>query len=83
MTSGFAKDLGEPYRSFVKTLRRWCQSGFSHPKAEAVLKYVEKRTVVQDLAEQQIVLVGEDGKFLATKEIQQGKRRNGYILGYE
>ncbi|MCB8979867.1 MAG: type I-C CRISPR-associated protein Cas8c/Csd1 [Ardenticatenaceae bacterium] len=73
VTSGFAKEVEEPYRSFVEMLKSWCQSEFSHPKAEAVLKYVEKKTVVQDLAKQKIVLVGDDGKFLAKKEVQREK----------
>lgn len=73
VTSGFAKELGEPYRSFVKTLKGWCQSEFAHPKAEAVLKYVEKRTVVQDLAKQKILLIGDDGTFLQKKEVEREK----------
>ena len=73
VTSGFAKEVGEPYRSFVNTLEQWCESEFSHPKAEAVLRYVEKRTVVQDLAKQKILLVGDSGKFLGKQEIQREK----------
>lgn len=73
VTSGFAKEVKEPYRSFVETLRGWCQSEFSHPKAVAVLRYVEKRTVVQDLAKQKIVLVGDEGKFLAKKDVHREK----------
>lgn len=73
VTSGFAKEVEEPYRSFLKTLKGWCQSEFAHPKAEAVLRYIEKQTVVQDLAKQKIVLVGDDGKFLAKKEVQREK----------
>ncbi len=73
VTSGFAKAVEEPYRSFVKTLKGWCQSEFAHPKAEAVLKYIEKRTVVQDLAKQKIVLIGDDGTFLDKKEVEREK----------
>lgn len=73
VTSGFAKEVEEPYRSFVKTLQGWCQSQFAHPKAEAVLKYVEQRTVVQDLAQQKIVLIGDNGTFLQKKEIERDK----------
>ena len=73
VTSGFAKEVEEPYLSFVKTLQSWCQSEFAHPKAEAVLKYVEKRTVVQDLAKQKIVLIGDNGTFLQKKEIERDK----------
>lgn len=35
--------------SFIDGLRQWTQSEYSHPKAEAVLKYMEKRTLRRDL----------------------------------
>ncbi len=73
VTSGFAKKADEPYRSFVNLLSEWCLSEFVHPKAEAVLKYVEKRSVVKDLVDYQILLTGADGKFLAKKDAKRDK----------
>jgi CRISPR-associated protein Csd1 len=73
VTSGFAKKADEPYRSFVNLLSEWCLSEFAHPKAEAVLKYVKKRSVVKDLVEYQILLTGADGKFLQKKDVKRDK----------
>jgi CRISPR-associated protein Csd1 len=73
VTSGFADEVQEPYRSFVKMLTEWCQSEFSHPKAEAVLKYIERQIVVQDLTKQKILLIGDDGKFAKKEAVQREK----------
>ncbi len=62
VTSGFAKDSEEPFRNFIKALTKWCDSEFSHSKARAVLKYTQKRTVMKDLVEHEILLLGSDGK---------------------
>jgi CRISPR-associated protein Csd1 len=73
VTSGFAKDPEEPYRNFVEILTKWCESEFSHPKAEAVLRYVKKKTVVKDLIAHQILFVNDDEKFLAKSEVKREK----------
>lgn len=45
-------------------LERWCASPYSHLKAEAVLKYVKKGTVIKDLIDSKVLFAGEDGKLL-------------------
>jgi CRISPR-associated protein Csd1 len=45
-------------------LKRWCVSEYSHLKAEAILKYVKKGTVVKDLIDSKVLSVGDDGKLL-------------------
>lgn len=39
----------EKFLLYVSGLKRWTQSEHSHPKAEAVLKYVEQKTLLADL----------------------------------
>lgn len=73
VTSGFSKDVEEPYRNYVETLTKWCDSEFNHPKARAVLKYVQKKTLVKDLVEHQILFVGTDGRFLTKSDIKREK----------
>ena len=73
VTSGFSKDPAEPYRNFVDLLTRWCQSSYSHPKARAVLAYVQKKTLMRDLVAQKILLVGNDGKLVTKKDIERDK----------
>lgn len=73
VTSGFSKDPEEPYRNFVDLLTRWCQSPYSHPKARAILAYVQKKTLIYDLAAQNILLVGDDDKLLEKKAVKREK----------
>ena len=73
VTSGFAKDTEEPYKNYLKLLTAWCKSKFVHPKARAVLKYVEKKTLIKDLVEYKILLIGKDKKFLAKGERKKQK----------
>ena len=72
VTSGFAKDPEEPYRNYVKILNDWCES-CSHPKAQAVLKYIKKKLVVKDLIGHHILYIGQDGKFLVKTEKKKEK----------
>jgi CRISPR-associated protein Csd1 len=58
---------------FVSGLEKWCSSKYSHPKIEAVFKYVEKGRVVQDLINQKILLVGKHEKFVDKSEYQKEK----------
>lgn len=52
------KDIFELYE---KTLTDWCQSPFSHPKAKAVLAYIQKATLTQDLIDTGIILADDTG----------------------
>jgi CRISPR-associated protein Csd1 len=71
VTSGFTKDTEEPNRSYIKTLTGWCSSDFAHPNAIAVLKYVKKKTVIEDLIKQQVLFVGSDGKLQKKENVKR------------
>ncbi len=62
------KDYGgnkKPYfKLYISNLEAWCKSKFSHQKAKAVHTYVNKGTVVKDLIDEKILIVGDDGKLL-------------------
>jgi CRISPR-associated protein Csd1 len=73
VTSGFRYDPEEPYRNYVEVLTRWCESEFSHPKAHAILKYIKKKKVIEDLVEQQKLFIGTNGKILAKGEARKEK----------
>ena len=73
VTSGFAKHPEEPFLNYIETLANWCDSEFAHPKARAVLKYAKRKTVVKDLAEQHILFVSRNHKFLRKNEISRDK----------
>lgn len=55
------------HTSYVAQLEKWCNSSFVHPKTIAVLKYVKKGSVIEDLIEHQI-LIAEKGKLIKTWE---------------
>ncbi len=73
VTSGFSKNPEEPYRDYVKALSGWCESKFAHPKAQAVLKYVKKKTLINDLIKSQTLFIGKDNKFLPKREKKMQK----------
>lgn len=52
------------YSKYVALLRRWCHSEYSHHKAEAVLTYVQKGTVVADLIREGILFCDKANKLL-------------------
>ncbi|MGE5606407.1 MAG: type I-C CRISPR-associated protein Cas8c/Csd1, partial [Bacteroidota bacterium] len=64
VTSGYAKNPREPHERYKEILRKWCESEYSHPKAKAVLKHIEKGNVIKDLVDHQILCVGTDGRLL-------------------
>ncbi|MDD9882920.1 MAG: type I-C CRISPR-associated protein Cas8c/Csd1 [Gammaproteobacteria bacterium] len=62
----------KPYHGdYVKQLEQWCDSDFSHPSVEAVLKYVRKNSVISDLVGEKVVWTGDDNRLL-TKWPQDG-----------
>ncbi len=67
-----AADYSEPYggarpsfhSEYLELLSAWCESPFIHAKAQAVLAYVRRRSVVADLVKENLLYVGADGKLL-------------------
>jgi len=47
------------FDGYLKMLDSWCNSKYSHPKAKAVKKYVEKGKIVKDLVESKILFLDE------------------------
>jgi CRISPR-associated protein Csd1 len=45
------------FSGYLKQLEEWCASSSSHPKAQVVLSYVRRGTVVGDLVGQQLLIV--------------------------
>jgi len=74
VTSGFLNDPEEPHRNYIRLLTDWCESKFAHPKAQAVLKYVKKKNLIDDLIRHEILVVGKDNKFLSKRESKEQKK---------
>ncbi|MBW2738972.1 MAG: type I-C CRISPR-associated protein Cas8c/Csd1 [Deltaproteobacteria bacterium] len=55
VTKGFQKKPSEPFEIYKSDLQEWCSSDCSHPKAEAVFKYIKKNQVINDLVDKKIL----------------------------
>lgn len=55
VTVGFQDKPTEPCKIYKTDLQDWCSSDCSHPKAEAVFKYVKKSQVIKDLIDKKIL----------------------------
>ncbi len=56
------------YESYLTQLHRWKDSPYGHPKLSAIAHYVERGTIVEDLAQRGVISLNEKG--LPTKEKQ-------------
>ncbi len=54
--------------SYITQLEDWCNSKFSDSKIAAVLKYIKKGSIIEDLINYQILIAAEDGKLLSKWE---------------
>lgn len=64
VTSGFAAKPCEPHKSFLQDMRAWAESEYSHPKLRAVLRYVERGSLVSDLISTGVLQATSDGLLL-------------------
>ncbi len=56
------------FQSYIAQLKNWCISEFSDPKILAVLKYVEKGTIIKDLIDCGIFIADEKGELIPKSE---------------
>ena len=56
-SDGSKKDL---YPLYEQELSTWCQSEYTHPKAQAVFNYVQKGTLVKDLLDTNVLIADPD-----------------------
>lgn len=61
VTSGYAKDPGEPHRLYLTGLHAWTSSHHGHPKLDAICRYVQRGRVVEDLVRHQVLMLEESG----------------------
>ncbi|WP_201632377.1 type I-C CRISPR-associated protein Cas8c/Csd1 [Psychrobacter immobilis] len=45
------------HTEYLELLDAWCNSKYAHPKAQSVLKYVQKATVVKDLLRAKVLII--------------------------
>lgn len=76
----YGGDKKSYFKSYISNLETWCKSKSCHPKAQAVLNYVNKGTVVKDLIDERILIVGDDGKLLKKWEGDRNAKPDIFAL---
>ncbi|MGH2568315.1 MAG: type I-C CRISPR-associated protein Cas8c/Csd1 [Bacteroidota bacterium] len=61
------------FNLYSEKLENWCRSDYSHPKVDAVLKYVKRGKVIQDLIVHKILLTSKKGKLSAKSDHKKEK----------
>ncbi len=52
------------FDSYQQLLCEWCESEYSHPKSQAVYRYISQGEVIKDLIEAAVLFVDEEGLLL-------------------
>ena len=68
VTSGFAKAPDEPHLAYLASLSSWAASSDGHGKLDAILSYVQRGRVIEDLAAFRILPLNADGKLMKAWE---------------
>lgn len=69
-------DKAACYEVYIRQLREWCESDFSHPDIIAIYKYVKKGTLIEDLVQKKGILhQDENGKLLKKWDSERGKEK--------
>lgn len=63
----------QKYQAYLDQLRRWEHSDHTHPKLTAVLRYVERGTILKELLRSELIGLDENG--IPTKEKQMVRWR--------
>lgn len=64
----------EPYMDYVRILTAWCESKYKHPKAQAVLNYINKKSLIKDLVEHKILFVDDNENLLTRRQTKKDKK---------
>lgn len=63
------KDFSENYVLYIKGLKAWNDSEYTHKKVQAVYRYLEKGCLIADLIQWEIILLDESGKISQSHKI--------------
>lgn len=58
---------GEKYALYISQLKEWYESEYSHPELYPILAYVQKGTIIRDLAQKNLIDLDEKGNPLKEK----------------
>lgn len=72
------KKFDDKYEKYISALKAWVNSEFSHTKALAVYKYVQKRCMISDLIKSGLVEMDSEGR-LSNKKISGAAYENAIV----
>ena len=76
VTSGFAQHPEEPYEIYVKQLSDWCASQYKNVKVAAILVYVKKKQLINDLVAANVLPVDSYKKLLKKRPVEPTSSSN-------
>ena len=65
------------YEAYLTQLHRWEQSPYSHPKLSAIARYVEKGSILEDMARLGLIALKENGLPAKEKQIVRWRVETG------
>lgn len=65
------------YEAYLTQLHRWEQSPYSHPKLSAIARYVEKGSILEDMARLGLITLKENGLPAKEKQIVRWRVETG------
>lgn len=65
------------YEAYLTQLHRWEQSPYSHPKLSAIARYVEKGSILEDMARLGLITLNENGLPAKEKQIVRWRVETG------
>lgn len=63
------KDFSKNHELYIKGLKAWMESKYTHPKVQAVYRYLEKGCLIRDLIQWEIIQLDESGKMCENQKI--------------
>lgn len=74
------KSLREFYDEYIDALQNWCNSKNAHPKAIAILNYLKRGVLIQDLIKIGVLTTNENGKVDNNEKIQKSiKQADAFV----
>ncbi len=71
----------KPYFDGYKSqLKAWCESEYSHPKAQAVYRYISLGRVIEDLINAQIIFIDEQQKLLTNWPCESAEENSNPLI---
>lgn len=58
------------YEAYIEQLRDWAESEYTHPLIEAVYRYLNKKTLIQDLVMSKVLDLDDEGRLTDADKIQ-------------